>query len=392
MSNKTKVDFSEISSGTEALSWVSKQVRTAAAYDAYGTKTTFQVRVLTRPLTMTGKDIEALVGGASPVPAAAALGADRFMFKGRIMGEDNGPRSPHATIPDPCDLSIATNSECNARIMAWHTTFVASQMYIGKMPDIGDIVRVTLDPGDLGKYNLQFATFEALEEVGGLATENLNCATTLESLWDSFNGDTKSLGSYGDIPPPIVGGPSTVADIKLAYPRAAAVAGLAEKIVEVANSVGIRDPGWLANAINFESAQTFSPSQRNITCTQRYPNQISEKCAVGLIQFIPTTARKMGTTTDELAQLSHIEQMDKVKEYFAPYKGRLNTAADVYMTIYHPAGVGHGPNYSIYDYYYQQKGAAAAREYYVSNGGIRTAADYTNSADKNAKLPNQLPQ
>ncbi len=392
MSNKAKVDFSEISSGTEALSWVSKQVRTAAAYDAYGTKTTFQVRVLTRPITMTGRDIEALIGGPTPVPAASALAADRFMFKGRIMGEDNGPRSPHATIPDPCDLSVASNSACNARIMAWHTTFIASQAYVGKIPDIGDLVRVTLDPGDLGKYNLQFANFDALEEVGGMAVENLNCQVTLEALFESFGGDTQSLSSYGDIPPPIVGGPSTAADIKQAYPVTAAVSGFAEKIVEVANSLGIRDPGWLANAISFETGGTFSPSKVNGACAKKYPTQITKKCAVGLIQFIPTTAAGLGTSHEELAAMSAIDQMDFVKKYFSDKKGKLNTAADVYMAIYYPVAAGRGPNFSIYNDYAQKKGAAAAREYYVLNNGIKTAGDYTNLADRGARLPNQLPQ
>ena len=99
MSNKKKFDFSEISSDEEALSWVSSQVRAAAEYDAYGSKTSFQVRVLTRPITMTGEEVSALLGGPNPPNPANKNEGSRFMFKGRILGEENGPRSPHATIP-----------------------------------------------------------------------------------------------------------------------------------------------------------------------------------------------------------------------------------------------------------------------------------------------------
>ena len=49
---------------------------------------------------------------------------------------------------------------------------------------------------------------------------------------------------------------SSARDIVRAYPQAGQA--LSEKIVEVAGRLGIPDPGWLANLINFESAGTFS--------------------------------------------------------------------------------------------------------------------------------------
>ncbi len=388
MPSKRKYDFSEVSSDEEALSWVSSQLRAAAEYDAYGSKTSFQVRVLTRPMTVTGEDAAALLGGPNPPLAATRTGTSRFMFKGRILGEENGPRSPHATIPDPCDLSIADDSECSARIMSWHTTFVSAQAYDGAMPDIGDIVQVTLNPGDLGKYNLQFATFNTLEEVGGLATENATCQANLKTLFESFDGaNIQSLGSFGNIPPPILGGPSTVSQIKQAYPRIAAQSGLAEKIVEVAKSLSIPDPGWLANAMGFETGYSFDPAIVNGACLKEEP---ASKCATGLIQFIPSTATNLGTTVTDLAKMNAVAQMDFVLKYFQPHKGRLNTAADLYMAIYYPKAVGKGPNYSIYNDILQRKGIDAARLYYRRNGGIRTAGDYTNLADRGARLPNQL--
>ena len=175
--------------------------------------------------------------------------------------------------------------------------------------------------------------------------------------------------------------PSTAADIKRAYPQVAAVAGFAEKIVTVATSLGIPDPGWLANVMYFESGKTFDPSLVNaIGC-------------VGLIQFCGHSgagAEAVGKTTTELAAMSHLVQMDYVEIYLNTYKGRLNTSADLYMSIYFPVSVGRGPSYNIYNWYVQNKSVKSAQKYLRDNGGIRTAGDYQALADRSAKLPTHL--
>jgi hypothetical protein len=175
--------------------------------------------------------------------------------------------------------------------------------------------------------------------------------------------------------------PSTAADIKRAYPQVAAVEGFAEKIVTVATSLGIPDPGWLANVMYFESGKTFDPSLVNaIGC-------------VGLIQFCGHSgagAEAVGKTTTELAAMSHLVQMDYVEIYLNTYKGRLNTSADLYMSIYFPVSVGRGPSYNIYNWYVQNKSVKSAQKYLRDNGGIRTAGDYQALADRFAKLPTHL--
>jgi len=175
--------------------------------------------------------------------------------------------------------------------------------------------------------------------------------------------------------------PSTAADIKRAYPQVAAVEGFAEKIVTVATSLGIPDPGWLANVMYFESGKTFDPSLVNaIGC-------------VGLIQFCGHSgagAEAVGKTTTELAAMSHLVQMDYVEIYLNTYKGRLNTSADLYMSIYFPVSVGRGPSYNIYNWYVQNKSVKSAQKYLRDNGGIRTAGDYQALADRSAKLPTHL--
>ncbi len=88
----------------------------------------------------------------------------------------------------------------------------------------------------------------------------------------------------------------------------------------------------------WESAETFSPSIKNAAGSG----------ATGLIQFMPATAKGMGTTVEKLAKMSQIEQLNYVYKYFLPYKGKLRNLGDVYMTILWPAGVGKADSYVLW--------------------------------------------
>ena len=79
----------------------------------------------------------------------------------------------------------------------------------------------------------------------------------------------------------------------------------AQSILRTANNLGI-DPNDLATIISFESAGTFNPGQRNL----------AGGSAVGLIQFMPGTAKSLGTTSQALASMSFDEQMHYVEKYF----------------------------------------------------------------------------
>lgn len=80
----------------------------------------------------------------------------------------------------------------------------------------------------------------------------------------------------------------------------------------------------------FESAETFSPSVKNGAGSG----------ATGLIQFMPATARGLGTTVETLALMTAEQQLEYVREYFLPYRGRLNSLSSVYMAILWPKAVG----------------------------------------------------
>jgi hypothetical protein len=107
------------------------------------------------------------------------------------------------------------------------------------------------------------------------------------------------------------------------------------KVKDVATRLGI-NPNWLMQVMYFESAKTFSPSIKN-----PYTG------ATGLIQFMPTTATGLGTTVLQLSQMSAVEQLEYVYKYYAPYKAKIKSYVDLYLTTFFPLAVGKDGNFII---------------------------------------------
>lgn len=89
----------------------------------------------------------------------------------------------------------------------------------------------------------------------------------------------------------------------------------------------------------WETGRTFSPSVVNKAGSG----------ATGLIQFMPSTAVSLGTTTAKLARMSAEDQLNYVFKYFEPWKGRLRNLGDVYMAILWPLGVGKPDSFVLWE-------------------------------------------
>lgn len=87
------------------------------------------------------------------------------------------------------------------------------------------------------------------------------------------------------------------------------------------------DPVHLMLVMFFESK--LDPQKKN-----------PHSSAVGLIQFMRKTASSLGTTRDALLRMNAVQQLEYVKMYFAPFKGRLRTFIDVYFAVFYPAAIG----------------------------------------------------
>ena len=201
--SKRKHDKSNVSTPAGASQFKAHATRQTLAYDAYGARTTFIVRVLTRPIPMSADDFKTVMAASdadSAIWEVDATAATRIVFMGRILQDEMDAPSPHSTLPDPCqDWTIKTKGGvqpgCAAKIVSWHTRFFSRSDYNGKVPGIGDKVRVTLSTGDF-KYNLQNAYFETLESVE-LADSDESCQSSLEALFKGF--DHTQLGEVYDI-------------------------------------------------------------------------------------------------------------------------------------------------------------------------------------------------
>ena len=104
------------------------------------------------------------------------------------------------------------------------------------------------------------------------------------------------------------------------------------KVLDICRGFGWSNDhaSWLMSCMAFESGETFSPSVKNAAGSG----------ATGLIQFMPATARGLGTTTADLATLTAEQQLDFVKQYFKPYAARVKSLPDMYMAILLPKFVG----------------------------------------------------
>lgn len=104
------------------------------------------------------------------------------------------------------------------------------------------------------------------------------------------------------------------------------------KVTDICNQLNIK-PDWLMFVMWFESK--LNPQA---------VNPISG--STGLIQFMPSTARGLGTTTEVLKHMSNVQQLDYVLAYLRPYKGRMKRWIDVYLAVFYPKAMGN-PDFVI---------------------------------------------
>lgn len=132
------------------------------------------------------------------------------------------------------------------------------------------------------------------------------------------------------------------------------------KTNQVSTNLGIPEEDLL-RVIQFETAGSFAPDQLSGTSS-----------AVGLIQFMPDTAKDLGTTSKDLALLNRVQQMDFVEKYLSRFKGKMKDFGDIYMAVHFPAAVGKDDDYVVYAKDHEYKGR---RKAYEANKGMDVNKD-----------------
>jgi hypothetical protein len=94
------------------------------------------------------------------------------------------------------------------------------------------------------------------------------------------------------------------------------------KVEDIAERLGT-DPNYLLTVMQLESG--IDPSATN-----------KQGGATGLIQFMPDTAIRLGTTADALRRMTSLHQLDYVESFYRRYAGNLHSVGDVYMVTFYP--------------------------------------------------------
>jgi hypothetical protein len=100
-----------------------------------------------------------------------------------------------------------------------------------------------------------------------------------------------------------------------------------KKLEKICNALGTTPNAMLA-VMKQESG--VNPAARN-----------ASGGATGLIQFMPDTARRLGTTTDELAKMDGVQQLDYVYKYYKMTGVGDGSAGDLYMATFMPKYIGY---------------------------------------------------
>ena len=145
------------------------------------------------------------------------------------------------------------------------------------------------------------------------------------------------------------------------------------KVKEVSANLGCSYTDLLA-CMAFETGRTYNPALRNFIG------------ATGLIQFISSTAKGLGTTTDYLATLTRTQQMTWVEKYFKAgpvAKIGAPSLEDLYMQILWPKAVGQANTYVLFN--------AGTKQYSQNNGLDIGKKGYITKEDAAAKVRQQIP-
>lgn len=117
------------------------------------------------------------------------------------------------------------------------------------------------------------------------------------------------------------------------------------KVLSISAQLGI-NPNWLMVVMNNESGLNAQAVNKQ---TGDSPDAFTRAAyrAVGLIQFMPATAKWLGTTTQALYSMTNLQQLDYVYRYFKPFAGKIKSYFDLYMITFFPAAIGKPDNFII---------------------------------------------
>lgn len=139
-----------------------------------------------------------------------------------------------------------------------------------------------------------------------------------------------------------------------------------KEVEALSDRLGI-DPNWLMGVMWKESRLISTAVNKDSNAT-------------GLIQFMPSTAIGLGTTTDKLYNMSNVNQLYYVEKYFQSYKNKINSFLDLYLVTFFPIALNHD------DKWFFQTKNLSAEKIGLQNSGINGGKPINKIAFKNYLL------
>lgn len=190
----------------------------------------------------------------------------------------------------------------------------------------------------VSQFDMQFAVnkamFETMVTINNMSSNPFAAGASMPSLFNfGGNFDFTNLFNFNFMFNTPVAASAPTQQSAVSYgssPRSTKLGkDFLEKTKQVAQEVGCDYKDLLA-VMNSESG--LNPAAQN-----------QNGGATGLIQFMPATARAMGTTTDAIKNMSGVQQLDLVKRYIlnqkkaAGLEGQRISAGQLYSLIFLPA-------------------------------------------------------
>jgi len=176
-----------------ALDWFNNSIRKGVETNAFGTKTVFSAIVLQDAYPLSEGAVDQANTPGQGQGRKAKRGSvwgmnSRFAFKARILGKP----TPHAFLPNPCNIQYAKNIVQSAMYISMHTTFISQVGYTtdaAKRPKTGDIVQIRLNTSEFG-FDLQYGDFikilDAYSEARTAKDSNAPPEITCQDLVEAF--------------------------------------------------------------------------------------------------------------------------------------------------------------------------------------------------------------
>jgi len=253
------------------------------------------------------------------------------------VGGGTAPTPGGAPVPAPVPAPSASGPTALDSVNASPATFLRNGSTGAEVTDLQQRLKAAgFDPGPVdGQFGAQTrAAVLAFQRAKGIQVDGIVGPQTRAALLGQPVPATPTPTPV-EPGPPVDPTPGSSATAKALEAEALKKHGpeFVQKVHDIAGRLGVK-PEWLLAVMKNESG---------MSTTARNPHG----GATGLIQFMPSTAKGLGTTTEALSKMSAVQQLDYVEKYYTAYKGKFQSGADLYLATFWPAALGKADAYPI---------------------------------------------